>query len=88
VTSNAITTSVAEKTGHVSSVGNNRAYSDGGSGKDKCGNNTPSIEGRGCSKKPLCYKYKQRKKLLCMQRIWAHSLTLQKQRAKNQGGRQ
>jgi len=53
MTSNAMTTSVAEKTGNTSSADNNRAHSDGGSRENKCDDIMPSTEGGGCSKKPL-----------------------------------
>jgi len=56
--SNAMTTSVAEEAGNVSLAGDNKAHSDGGSGKDKYSNNMPSIEGRDCSKKLLYYGYR------------------------------
>jgi len=69
-------TSIAEEAGNASSVGNNRAHSNGGSGKDKYGNDIHLTEGRNCSKK-----------LLCMWQIRAHGPTLQKQEAKNLGGR-
>jgi len=49
-------TSVAKKTGNTSSVGDNRAYSNGRSEKDECSDNMPSAEGRGYTKKSLCYR--------------------------------
>ena len=45
-TSNAMTTSVIEEIGYVSLVGNNRACSNEESGKDRCNNDTSSVEGR------------------------------------------
>jgi len=59
---NATITSVAEEARNASSVGNNRACSDGGSGKNRCGNDTPSAEGKGHTKKPLCYGCEQEEK--------------------------
>ena len=58
MTSNAMTTSVAEETGNISSADNNRAHSDGESRENKCGDIIPSTEGEGCSKKPLCNESK------------------------------
>ena len=75
-TSDVTTTSMAEEAGNASSAGNNRAYSNKGSGKDKCSNDIPSTEGRGCSKKSLCYEYRQKKELLCLWRIWAYGPAL------------
>ena len=45
-TSNTMTTSVAEEAGNASSVGDNRACSDGGSRKDRHSNDIPLTEGR------------------------------------------
>ena len=55
VTSNAMTTSVAEEAGNAFSVGDNRACSDGGSGKDRYSDDMPSAESREYTKKPLYY---------------------------------
>ena len=63
-TSKATTTSMAKEAENAFSVSNNRTHSDKGSRKDKCGNDVFSTEGRGCSKKLLCYKHRQKKKLL------------------------
>ena len=53
-----MTTSVAEETGNASSAGNNRAHSNGGSGKDKCSDGkTLTARGRVFSKKPICHGY-------------------------------
>jgi len=82
-TSNATTTSMVKEAGNTFSAGDNRICSDRESEKNECSNNALSTEGRGCSKKPLCYGHRQRKKLLHMQQIQAHGPTLQKQGAKN-----
>jgi len=52
----ATTPSVAEEA-NTSLVGNNRAYSDGRSGKDECSNNegTRTRDRDGLQKRPLCY---------------------------------
>jgi len=58
MTSNAITTSVAEKAGNAASAGDNRAYSNGGSRKNKCSSSKKSGAGtrnRAAEKGPLCY---------------------------------
>ena len=53
----AMTISVVEEA-NASSVGNNRAYSDGGGRKDKCGGSQRCRTGTGCGgspkKGPLC----------------------------------
>jgi len=46
VTNNATTISMVEKAGNTFSAGDNRACSDGGSGKDRHSDDTPSAEGR------------------------------------------
>jgi len=46
VTSDVMTTSVAEKTGNTFSAGNNRACSDRESRENGCSDGTPSTEGR------------------------------------------
>jgi len=53
--SNATTTSVAKKAGNTSTVGNNRACSDGESRKNKCRSGMPSTEDRVGSMQPICY---------------------------------
>jgi len=45
---------VAEKAANATTADNSRVHSNGESRKDKCGDITPSIEGGGYSKKPLC----------------------------------
>ena len=69
----ATTLSVAEET-TVSSAGDNRACSDGGSGKDKCsGGEGSGARGWSFSKKrSLCHGGRQRKKLLRLWRVWAY----------------
>ena len=54
-TSNTMTTSVAEEAGNASSVGDNRACSDGGSGKDRYSDDMLLAESREYTKKPLHY---------------------------------
>ena len=68
-----MTISVA-KEANTSPVGNNRACSNGGSRKDKCSDGEGTgTGGRGVSqKRPLCYRSRLGKKLLCLWRIWAH----------------
>jgi len=44
---------MAEKAGNATSIGDNRAHSNGGSREDEYGNDIPSTKGRGCSKKRL-----------------------------------
>jgi len=46
---------MAKEAENASTADDNRVCSDGGSGENGCGNGMPSIEGRGCSKKPLCH---------------------------------
>jgi len=71
-----MTTSVAEETGNATSIGDNRACPDGESRENKCGNNTPSAEGRGCLKKPLLNGSRYREELLHLWQIWAYGPTL------------
>jgi len=59
VTSNAMTTSMAEETGNAILVSNNRTCSNGGSRKDRCSDDMPSAKDRGYTKKPLCYRGRQ-----------------------------
>jgi len=49
------TSNMAKEARDTSTTGLNRAYTNGRSRKDKCGNNAPLTEGRGCTKKPLCH---------------------------------
>jgi len=50
-----MTTSVTKEAENASTVGNNKAYSNGGSGKDGYSDDTLSAKSRGYAKKPLCY---------------------------------
>ena len=89
-TSNTMTTSVTKKARNTISAGNNRAHSDERSRKDKCGSSKKSgtrTRDKAAKKRPLYYRHRQRKKLLCVWRIWAHSPILQKQEARNQRGK-
>ena len=53
-----MTTSIAKKAGNTSIIGDNRAYSNGGSGENKHGNGETTIaRGRASFKKPICYEY-------------------------------
>ena len=71
VTNNATTISMVEEAGNAFSAGDNRACSDGGSGKDKHSDDIPSVESRGCTKKPLHYRCGQEgeQELLQLQRF-------------------
>ena len=54
-TDNTTTTSVAEETGNATSVNNNRAYSDRGCWKDKCGSSERARTRNGVHKEgPVC----------------------------------
>ena len=68
------TISVAEEA-NASLAGANKACSNGGSRKDKCGDGEGTRAGGSGTfqKRPLCYGSRLGKKLLCLQRIWAHS---------------
>ena len=73
----ATTINVAEET-TVSSAGDNRACSDGGSRKNECGGHE-GAGSRGSSKTgPLCDGHRSWKKLLCLRGIRAYGPTLQK----------
>ena len=54
ITSDAITTSMTKNAGNTLTVGNNRACSNGGSGKDRGSNGAPLTEDRRGSTKPIC----------------------------------
>ena len=75
----AMTLSVAEEAIALL-TGNNRACSDGGSREDKCGSGEGSRvrteNGSFSETRPLYNRGRPRKKLLCLQGIWAHSLSL------------
>ena len=74
-----MTLSVAEKASSISSVGDNRAHFDGRSGKNKCSDGERTEAGdRAPKKRPLCDGGGQEEELLCLRRIWAHGLSLQK----------
>jgi len=49
------TTSLAKEAGNVSTAGDNKAYSNKESGKNRGGNGMPPTEGRVCPKEPLCH---------------------------------
>jgi len=53
-----LTISLAKETGNTSTVGNNRACSNGGSRKNRDSNGTLLTESRVCPKKPLCYEHR------------------------------
>jgi len=70
---------MAEKARSTSSVGNNRAHSNGKSGKNECSNGEETgVEDRAPKKRSLCNGDRQGEKLLHLQRIWAHGPLLQK----------
>jgi len=73
----ATTISIAEEA-NTSSAGANKACSNGGSRKDKCGDGERTRTGnRGAfQKRPLCYRSRSGKKLLCLWRIWTHGSPL------------
>ena len=88
----AMISSVA-KEATTASAGNNRACSDGGYRKNKCGG-SKGIGNRGrteygsSSKKGSIHNgNKSEEELLCMQRIWAHGPSLQKSRSERKGSR-
>ena len=56
--------SLAKKTRSFSTVDADKACSDGGSGKNKCSNDTSYSESRFGTTQLLCYEDGQRKKLL------------------------
>jgi len=66
VASTAMASNIANEIGNTSIAGDNMACSDRGSGKNRCGDDILSAEGRRCIKKPLCYgcRQKEEKKLL------------------------
>jgi len=55
VTSNAMATSIAEKAGNATSVGDNRSCSNRESKKDGYSDDIPSAKSRRYIKNPLCY---------------------------------
>jgi len=50
-----MTSSIVKKAENISIADDNRVCSNGGSGKDRCSDDMLSTEGRGYTKKPLCY---------------------------------
>ena len=76
---------MAKKVASVSAMN-----TDGESGKNKCSGSkgTERTEGGATKKELLCNRSRQREKLLCLQRIWAHSSILQEQKKndENWGG--
>ena len=75
VTNNATTISIVEEAGNTFSAGDNRACSNGGSGKDRHSNDIPSAEDRRCTNKPLYYGCGQEREqeLLQLWRFWTLS---------------
>ena len=73
-----MTLSVAEKA-NASSAGNNRACSNRRSGKNECSDDEEIGAGdKAPKKRPLRDGGEPGEELLCMQRIWAYGLSLQK----------
>ncbi len=66
-----MTLSVAEEA-NAFSAGNNRACSNGESREDKCGNGMTIAENRVGAIQPICYRSRQREKLLCLWRFWVY----------------
>jgi len=52
--------SLAKKAGNTSTAGDNRACFNRGSRKNGGSNGMPPIEGRVCSKEPLCHGHRQK----------------------------
>ena len=73
----AMTISVAEEA-TTSLAGDNKACSDGRGRKNKCGSSEVVGIGDGSSSQngPLYYRSELGKELLCLQRFWAHGLSL------------
>jgi len=82
-----MTLSVVEEA-NAFSVGDNRTCSDRRSRENEysSGERIRTRDGGSSKKGPLCNESGQREKLLCLQRIWAHGLSLQKLR-KRKGSR-
>ena len=68
--------SVAEEARNTTSVDNNRARSDRGSKEDECGDGMTAVKNRVSTTQPIHYEDRQKEKLLCLWRIWAHGLVL------------
>ena len=73
-----MTFSMVEKARNASSAGNNRAHSNRRNKENEYSNDVPAAEGRVGATQPIYHRNRQRKKLLCLWRIWAHGLTLPK----------
>ena len=73
-----MTSSIAEEARNATSVDDNRTYTDRESKKDKYNDSIATAEDRVGVIQPLYNRSRQGKELLCLWRIWAHSLTLQK----------
>ena len=72
-----MTLSVAEKARSTSLAGDNRACSDGRSGKNKYGDGEGTeARDRAPKKRPLHNGDGQREKVLYLRRIWVHGLSL------------
>ena len=86
-TDNATTISVAKET-NAFSAGNNRACSNGESREDECGDGMATAENRVGTMQLICHGGRQGEELLCLWRIWAHGLPLQKLGRKENNGRE
>ena len=69
-----MTASLAKEARNASTVGNNRACSDRGSGKNGCSNSMLSTKGKDYPKEPLCHRCRQeeKKELLQLWEIWTY----------------
>ena len=77
-TDNAMTLSVVEKARNAPLAGDNGARSNGRSRKNECNNSVLVAEGRIGTMQPICHGDRWREKLLCLQGIQVHGLTLLK----------
>ena len=89
---NSVITPSMVKEATTFSAGDNRACSDGRCGEDKCGS-SKRVGGRakygGSSEMgPLFHRNRPGKELLCLWRLWAHSLPLQESRSERKGSRE
>ena len=88
----AMTSSVAKEV-TTASAGDNRACSNGGYRKNKCGgsegigNRSRTEYGSSSKKRPIHNGNRLRKELLCVRRIWAYGPSLQKLRSERKGSR-
>jgi len=55
---------LAKKIRNFLTVGTNKAYSNEENRKNKCSNDMSQSKGRICIAQPICYEYRQKKKLL------------------------